>query len=410
MSESVQAVQDRVQREAAVVEQLLAEVRRVIVGQRYLLERMVDRAPRPAATCCSRACPGLAKTLAVALLAGGGPRDLPAHPVHARPPARRPDRHADLQPEGRDVRRRARGRCSRTSCSPTRSTARRRRCSRALLEAMQERQVTIGDTTYPLPAPFLVLATQNPIEQEGTYPLPEAQVDRFMLKLKVDYPSPEEERADPRPHERAPTSPRRSPVVALDGPRARARRRCTRSTSTTGSRTTSCASCTRRARPQRVTSSISRGCIQYGASPRATLCLDRGRARARVPARARLRHARGRQGDRPRRAAPPADPLVRGRGRSGHRRRDRPARLRRGRGAVTPSRGAPPGPPPRDPHAAPRRREPRRLVPLGVQGARHGVRRGARVRARATTCARSTGTSRRAWATRSSRSSPRSAS
>ena len=64
----------------------------------------------------------------------------------------------------------------------------------ALLEAMQERQVTIGGTTYPLGEPFLVLATQNPIEQEGTYPLPEAQVDRFMLKLKIDYPSRTEEK------------------------------------------------------------------------------------------------------------------------------------------------------------------------------------------------------------------------
>jgi MoxR-like ATPase len=64
----------------------------------------------------------------------------------------------------------------------------------ALLEAMQERQVTIGDTTYPLPDPFLVLATQNPLEQEGTYQLPEAQLDRFMLKLRVGYPSKSEER------------------------------------------------------------------------------------------------------------------------------------------------------------------------------------------------------------------------
>ncbi len=64
----------------------------------------------------------------------------------------------------------------------------------ALLEAMQERQVTIGDTTYPLEGLFLVMATQNPIEQEGTYPLPEAQVDRFMLKVKIDYPQPDEER------------------------------------------------------------------------------------------------------------------------------------------------------------------------------------------------------------------------
>ena len=64
----------------------------------------------------------------------------------------------------------------------------------ALLEAMQERQVTIGDETFLLDTPFLVLATQNPIEQEGTYPLPEAQVDRFMMKLKVDYPEMDEER------------------------------------------------------------------------------------------------------------------------------------------------------------------------------------------------------------------------
>jgi len=64
----------------------------------------------------------------------------------------------------------------------------------ALLEAMQERQVTLGDTTYELPQPFLVMATQNPLEQEGTYPLPEAQVDRFMLKVIVDYPNRSEER------------------------------------------------------------------------------------------------------------------------------------------------------------------------------------------------------------------------
>ena len=63
----------------------------------------------------------------------------------------------------------------------------------ALLEAMQERQVTIGDTTYPLPSPFVVMATQNPIESEGTYPLPEAQVDRFMLKILIDYPAHDEE-------------------------------------------------------------------------------------------------------------------------------------------------------------------------------------------------------------------------
>ena len=71
----------------------------------------------------------------------------------------------------------------------------------ALLEAMQERQVTLGDATHPLPDPFLVLATQNPIEQEGTYPLPEAQVDRFLLKVKVGYPTPGRGAPDPRPHD-----------------------------------------------------------------------------------------------------------------------------------------------------------------------------------------------------------------
>jgi len=70
----------------------------------------------------------------------------------------------------------------------------------ALLEAMQERQVTIGDTTFALPAPFLVMATQNPIEQEGTYPLPEAQVDRFLMKVIIGYPSKEEERLIVRQH------------------------------------------------------------------------------------------------------------------------------------------------------------------------------------------------------------------
>ena len=85
----------------------------------------------------------------------------------------------------------------------------------ALLEAMQERQITIGDETYRLPEPFLVLATQNPIEQEGTYPLPEAQVDRFMLKLKLDYPTPAEER-EILDRMSGTTLPRARPVIELE--------------------------------------------------------------------------------------------------------------------------------------------------------------------------------------------------
>ena len=102
----------------------------------------------------------------------------------------------------------------------------------ALLEAMQERQVTIGDKTYPLPEPFIVMATQNPIEQEGTYPLPEAQIDRFMLMVKVGYPTREEERkimdrmTAPEPLEgRARASRRRSSST-----RARSSSRCTSTT------------------------------------------------------------------------------------------------------------------------------------------------------------------------------------
>lgn len=86
----------------------------------------------------------------------------------------------------------------------------------ALLEAMQERQVTIGDDTYALPEPFLVMATQNPIDQEGTYPLPEAQVDRFMMKVVVDYPSIEEERQILDTAATTEPMPELSPVLDLD--------------------------------------------------------------------------------------------------------------------------------------------------------------------------------------------------
>lgn len=83
----------------------------------------------------------------------------------------------------------------------------------ALLEAMQERQVTIGEHTYPLPSPFLVLATQNPVEQEGTYPLPEAQVDRFLFKVVVDYPTPQEEILILRRHAPLQPPPHVNPVM-----------------------------------------------------------------------------------------------------------------------------------------------------------------------------------------------------
>ena len=86
----------------------------------------------------------------------------------------------------------------------------------ALLEAMEERQVTIGDETYPLDRPFLVLATQNPLEQQGTYPLPEAQLDRFMMKLKITYPTKAEEKEIVSRMARIETSISVRPVVSLE--------------------------------------------------------------------------------------------------------------------------------------------------------------------------------------------------
>ena len=138
--------------------------------------------------------PGLAKTLTVSTLAARARRlfrrvqftpDLvPADLVGTR--IYRPDTGSSTPSWAR---------CSATCCSPTRSTARPRRCSPRCWRSCRSSQVTIGGKTYPVPRPFLVLATQNPIESEGTYPLPEAQVDRFLMKLLVDYPTPGEEAA-----------------------------------------------------------------------------------------------------------------------------------------------------------------------------------------------------------------------
>ena len=143
----------------------------------------------------------------------------------------------------------------------------------ALLEAMQERQVTLGDATHPLPEPFLVFATQNPIEQEGTYPLPEAQVDRFLLKVKVDYPSQDGGAPDPRPHDLGRGAAGRE---GADGatPCAGSPPACARSTWTSG-----CATTWSRSSPPRATRARSglaelAPLIAYGASPRATLAFS----------------------------------------------------------------------------------------------------------------------------------------
>ncbi len=149
----------------------------------------------------------------------------------------------------------------------------------ALLEAMQERQVTFGGTTHPLPRPFFVMATQNPIEQEGTYPLPEAQVDRFLVKLKVDYPSADEELAI---LERmgAPEPPRAAAVMdpntLMELQRLSAEVVVERSVLEYMVRIVTATRFPRQAGLQEIADLIS-----YGASPRGTLCLQAAsRARA----------------------------------------------------------------------------------------------------------------------------------
>jgi MoxR-like ATPase len=175
------------------LEEALYEIKRVIVGQDPMLERLLV-ALLAGGHVLLEGVPGLAKTLTVKTLAsvlGGSFRRIQFTP--------------DLVPSdlvGTRVYRPDTGHFD-TELGPVfgnflladeinRAPA---KVQSALLEVMQERQVTIGGETYPLPAPFLVLATQNPIESEGTYPLPEAQVDRFLFKLIVDYPTTGEEAA-----------------------------------------------------------------------------------------------------------------------------------------------------------------------------------------------------------------------
>ncbi|MDA8990661.1 MoxR family ATPase [Opitutales bacterium] len=183
--------QKKIQNEASWVELLRREIGRVIVGQKYLIDRLIVGLLANGHVLLEGV-PGLAKTLAVKTLS-----------QCLRADFKRIQFTPDLLPAdvlGTLIYSPNKGEFT-TKKGPiftnllladeiNRAPA---KVQSALLEGMQERQVTIGDETYPLPKPFLVLATENPIDQEGTYPLPEAQMDRFMLKLVVDYPSRDEE-------------------------------------------------------------------------------------------------------------------------------------------------------------------------------------------------------------------------
>jgi len=192
MNPDIRAVSDEVQRQSAFVDALTAETGKVIVGQRYLVERALIGL-LTGGHVLVEGVPGLAKTLAVKTLADAvdclfsrvqfTPDLLPADVVGTQV--------YDPRSQTFSVKKGPVFANVVLADEVNRAPA---KVQSALLEAMQERQVTIGDQTFQLPDPFIVLATMNPIEQEGTYPLPEAQVDRFMLKVKVGYPTREEER------------------------------------------------------------------------------------------------------------------------------------------------------------------------------------------------------------------------
>ena len=188
----IQALNQRIYIESAFIDDLVAETKKVIIGQDYMMERLLLGLITQGHILLE-GLPGLAKTLSIKTLADA--IDAKFQRIQFTP---------DLLPA--DI-------IGTMIYNPARNefTVRKgpiftnfvladeinrapAKVQSALLEAMQERQVTIGDTTFALAEPFLVLATQNPIEQEGTYPLPEAQTDRFMLKVKVNYPERNDER------------------------------------------------------------------------------------------------------------------------------------------------------------------------------------------------------------------------
>ena len=187
----IDEVNRRIKRESAFVDDLLKEIGRVVVGQRYMIERLLIGLLGDGHVLLEGV-PGLAKTLTVSSLAKAIGTQFQR--IQFTPDLLPADLLGTLvynQKEGSFFIKKGPIFANIILADEiNRSPA---KVQSALLESMQERQVTIGETTFPLEEPFLVLATQNPIEQEGTYPLPEAQVDRFMLKIKVDYPTRDEE-------------------------------------------------------------------------------------------------------------------------------------------------------------------------------------------------------------------------
>jgi len=191
MAVDVKQIGERVERESALLARLRGEIGKVIVGQEYLVERLII------GLLCNNhvlieGVPGLAKTLSITTLAQTIQASFQR--IQFTPDLLPADLIGTLiyNPKSGDFTTK-KGPIFANIILADEINRAPAKVQSALLEAMQERQVTIGDQSHPLDDPFMVLATQNPIEQEGTYPLPEAQIDRFMLKLAITYPSKDEE-------------------------------------------------------------------------------------------------------------------------------------------------------------------------------------------------------------------------
>ena len=191
-SVNIKELNDRIQQESGFVDLLSLEMGKVIVGQKHLVENLMI-ALLANGHILLEGMPGLAKTLAISTLSKA--INAKFSRIQFTPDLRPADVSGTLiysqKKEEFEVRK---GPVFANFVLADEINRAPAKVQSALLEAMQERQVTIGDQTFALPEPFLVMATQNPVEQEGTYPLPEAQVDRFMLKVLVDYPKKEEEK------------------------------------------------------------------------------------------------------------------------------------------------------------------------------------------------------------------------
>lgn len=192
ISTDIRELNERIHQESAFIDLLRLETSKAIVGQKYMIDRLL-LGLLAQGHILLEGVPGLAKTLAIKTLASAinakfariqfTPDLLPADLIGTM--------IYNQKDNNFTVRK---GPIFANFILADEINRAPAKVQSALLEAMQERQVTIGDTTHPLQEPFLVLATQNPIEQEGTYPLPEAQVDRFMLKVVINYPEKEEEK------------------------------------------------------------------------------------------------------------------------------------------------------------------------------------------------------------------------